>query len=248
MFLTKAALLLASALGPTTALAELVKAGSTCTVTPSGGTDDTPQILSAFQECATDSAIVFEEGTYNIRQVMETTNLSNVTIDIYGKWVWSADNLQYWIANTLPVEYAGLYTAWKLGGTDIALRGHGQALFDGNGQVWIDENRNGSNRKGRPISLTVWHGTNVFIDGITWRQAQFWHTFVAYSQNVTMTNLDMNTTSNSQWSSVNTDGVDTWNSRDVTIRNWTVVSGDVSFSLLQFRLAMLYHRICHSAY
>ena len=55
--------------------------------------------------------IIFQEGTYNIRQVMELTNLKNVSIDIYGKWVWSADNLLYWISNTLPVTYASLYTA-----------------------------------------------------------------------------------------------------------------------------------------
>lgn len=43
-----------------------------------------------------------------------------------------------------------------------------------------------------------------------------------------MTNLDMNSTSNSQWSTVNTDGVDTWNSKDVVISNWAVTCGDVS--------------------
>ena len=58
--------------------------------------------------------------------------------------------------------------------------------------------------------------------------AQFWHTFVAYSQNVTMTNLDMNTFSTNGQSSVNTDGTDTWNSRDIVISNWTVKCGDVS--------------------
>lgn len=180
-------------------IAEVVLEGSTCTVTPMGSGDDTPQIKKAFSQCATNSRIIFQEGTYNIRQVMEFTNLKNVSIDIYGKWVWSADNLQYWISNTLPVTYASLYTGWKLGGTDIALRGHGKALFDGNGQVWMDENRGGSNRKGRPINLTIWRATNVLVDGITWRQSQFWHTFVAYSKNVTMTNLDMSTISSRGW-------------------------------------------------
>ncbi|RYP21059.1 hypothetical protein DL765_002466 [Monosporascus sp. GIB2] len=229
MILHTTVLLLASAVG--LASAEVVKQGSTCTVTPSGTSDDTPQILSAFRQCSVDSSIVFREGTYNIRQVMETTSLRNVSVDVFGRWVWSADNLQYWVANTLPVNYAGLYTAWKFGGTDVSLRGHGRALFDGNGQVWIDENRNGSNRRGRPINFTVWRGTNIFVDGVTWRQSQFYHTFVAYSQNVTMTNLDMNTTSNSQWTAVNTDGIDTWNSRYVHIANWRVVSGDDCLSV-----------------
>lgn len=241
--------LLAAATLP--ALAEVVKTGSVCTVTPLSGSvtarddvkrqariDDTPQILSAFKQCGQDASIVFQPGTYNIRQVMETTSLRNVTIDIYGKFLWSADNLQYWIANTLPVTAFSLTTAWKLGGRDIVMRGHGKALFDGNGQVWIDENKNGSNRKGRPINLTIWRATNVFIDGITWRQSQFWHTFVAYSENVTMTNLDMKTVSNSQWNTVNTDGVDTWNSKNVYIRNWTVTCGDVS------QIAV-YHLLAH---
>ncbi|KAK4237017.1 pectin lyase fold/virulence factor [Achaetomium macrosporum] len=227
-FLVTAAILTICAHG---ALAEVVKEGSTCTVTPLGSGDDTPQIKSAFQQCATNSHIIFQEGTYNIRQVMEFTNLKNVTIDILGKWVWSADNLQYWIGNTLPVDYAGLHTGWKLGGTDIRLLGHGKALFDGNGQVWIDENKDGSNRRGRPINLTIWRATNVLVDGITWRQSQFWHTFVAYSKNVTMTNLDMSTQSNSRWSAVNTDGVDTWNSENVFIRNWTVRCGDDCISV-----------------
>ena len=95
------------------------------------------------------------------------------------------------------------------------------------GQLWYDQNRGQSNQNGRPISLTLWNARNVLIDGITWRQSQFWHTFVAHSQNVTMTNLDMNATSNSQWSTVNTDGIDTWNSKDVVIANWTVTCGDV---------------------
>lgn len=178
---------------PSLAWCAVVKNGSTCTVTPlnTGTTsDDTPQVLSAFQQCGKNGAINFTEGTYNIRQIMNTTDLSNCDISIYGKFVWSADNLQYWISNTMPVSYAGLHTSWMLGGTNITMRGYGKALFDGNGQVWIDANRNGSNMKGRPISLTIWNGNNVIIDGITWRQAQFWHTFVAHSQNITMTNLE----------------------------------------------------------
>ncbi|KAK3952481.1 pectin lyase fold/virulence factor [Pseudoneurospora amorphoporcata] len=102
----------------------------------------------------------------------------------------------------------------------------GSALFDGQGQIWIDQNRNNANRQGRPISLTIWKGENIWVDGITWRQSQFWHTYVAHSRTVTMTNLDMNSTSNSKWKAVNTDEVNTWNSRGVRIGNWTVTGGD----------------------
>jgi galacturan 1,4-alpha-galacturonidase len=53
------------------------------------------------------------------------------------------------------------------------------------------------------------------------------HTFVAHSQNITMTNLDMNATSSSRWGTVNTDGFDSWNSQDIVLRNWVVTCGDV---------------------
>ena len=193
--------------------------------------DDTPQILSAFKDCGKDSTIIFREGTYHIRQVMDTTTLQNCSIEIHGTFVWSADNLSYWRQRSFSVTYAGRSTAWLLGGRDVSLRGFGKALFDGNGQAWIDLARGQGNLDGRPISLTIWKGTNILVDGITWRMAQFWHTFVAHSQNVTMTNLDMETFSKSSQSSVNTDGVNTWNSKDVVISNWKVKCGDVSCGL-----------------
>ncbi|KAK2605417.1 hypothetical protein N8I77_008254 [Diaporthe amygdali] len=215
----------------TSALAALNKTGSTCTVTPlTTGADDTPQILDAFKQCGRDGTVVLTEGLFNIGQVMRTTDLNNCDIEIHGTLKWSSD-IQYWLRNSISVTYAGRSTAWQLGGTNISLRGFGKALFDGNGQLWYDQNRNQGNQNGRPISLTLWHAKNVLVDGITWRQSQFWHTFVAYSENITMTNLDMNSTSNSQWSTVNTDGVDTWNSKDIVISNWTVTCGDDCISM-----------------
>ncbi|KAL2128900.1 hypothetical protein VTI74DRAFT_8495 [Chaetomium olivicolor] len=171
--------------------------------------DDTPQILSAFSQCSRDSTIIFREGNYHIRQVMDTTNLFNVSIE-----------------KSFSATYAGRQTAWRIGGKGITMRGFGKGTFDGNGQAWIDLARGQGNLEGRPIALTVWKGENVVIDGLTWRMAQFWHTFIAHSKNVTITNLNMNTFSTSQHSSVNTDGTNTWNSQDVTISNWTVKCGD----------------------
>ena len=62
---------------------------------PYASIDDTPQILQAFKTCGKDGRIVFTEGTYNLRQVMNTTDLSNCDIEIHGKWIWSGDNIQY---------------------------------------------------------------------------------------------------------------------------------------------------------
>ncbi|RXW21694.1 hypothetical protein EST38_g4163 [Candolleomyces aberdarensis] len=197
------------------------------TQVPSGGRppDDTPRILEVFRRCATNASIVLNEGFWYIGQVMDTLTFNNVEINMLGRFEWSTD-IQYWLRNSIAVTYAQRSTAWRLGGNNIRLLGHKKALFFGNGQTWYDQNQNQGNQNGRPISLTVWRANNVLIDGITWRQPQFWHTFVAYSENVTMSNLDMNATSATRWSTVNTDGTNIWNSRDVKISNWIVTSGD----------------------
>lgn len=160
--------------------AAMVKTGSACVVTPlstsgnGAGIDDTPQILDAFKQCGKDGSVELSEGTFYIGQVMDTLNFQNCDISIYGKLIWSTD-IQYWLSHSLSVTYAGRSAAWRLGGTNITLRGYGKALFDGNGQKWYDQNRNQGNQNGRPISLTLWHATNVLVDGITWRQPQFWY-------------------------------------------------------------------------
>jgi len=56
-----------------------------CTIQANGnGSDDAPAILSAFQNCGQGGHIVFQNTTYNINTVMNTTSLSNVQIDMYG--------------------------------------------------------------------------------------------------------------------------------------------------------------------
>lgn len=198
--------------------------------------DDTPQILDALKQCGQDGTVILREGTYHIRQVIDTLDLRNCSIEIHGTLIWSDDNLSYWRQRSPSVTYAGRQAAWRIGGRDVALRGFGKALFNGNGQTWIDLARGAANLDGRPISLAIWKGTNILVDGITWRMAQFWHTFVAHSQNVTMTNLDMETYSKNGQSSQNTDGTNTWNSKDIRIANWTVKCGDVSCPLREREL------------
>jgi galacturan 1,4-alpha-galacturonidase len=87
--------------------------------------------------------------------------------------IWSTD-IQYWLRNSISVVYAGRSTAWRVGGVNITMKGYGKALFNGNGQLWIDQNKNAGNQDGRPISLTLWKAKNILVDGITWRQPQFW--------------------------------------------------------------------------
>lgn len=155
------------------ALAGMTKNGTLCTVTPSGSADDSTSLMDAFKQCGQNGQIEITSGDYNIAKVMDVLNLKNCDISMRGKFTWS-DNLQYWINNSIDVTYQGRSTAWRLGGENFTLQGHGETLFFGNGQKWYDKNQNGSNMKGRPISLTLWKAKNAWIDGITWRQVQFW--------------------------------------------------------------------------
>ncbi|KAK7961311.1 hypothetical protein LTR80_006266 [Exophiala xenobiotica] len=215
--------------------AYVVNNGSTCYVYPESSThfgqpvDDTPSILQAFELCGTNGSVILTNNTFHVNQVMNTTALTNCDVELHGEMVWS-DNIPYWLGHSYSVVYANLSTAWFFGGENVTFRGFGRGRFNGNGdlpsQAWYDENRNNSNQPGRPIAFTILNAKNLWMDGVTWSQAQFWHSFISHSQNVTMSNIYMNSTSNNEWFTVNTDGTDTWNSRDVFFYNWTVQGGD----------------------
>jgi polygalacturonase len=93
------------------------------------------------------------------------------------------------------------------------------------GQVWYDENRNNSNQPRRPITITIYKAKNLWMDGVNWTHGQFWHSFISHSENVTMSNIYMSSVSDDTWFTVNTDGTDTWNSKDISFYNWTVNGG-----------------------
>lgn len=57
-----------------------------CTVPAAGDSsiDDTPAVLKAFKNCGHGGKIVFENTTYHINSVMNTTGLENCEIDLQG--------------------------------------------------------------------------------------------------------------------------------------------------------------------
>lgn len=72
-------------LGPVKGLNRRQAKSTQCVVPANGdGSDDTPAILAVFDKCKTDGHIVFENVTYHIGQIMNTTDLNNVKIDIKG--------------------------------------------------------------------------------------------------------------------------------------------------------------------
>jgi galacturan 1,4-alpha-galacturonidase len=208
----------------------VVNNGTTCYLYPESlphlgqAIDDVPSILQAFELCGTNGTVVFTNNTFYINQVMNTTNLLNCQVILDGELYYS-DNIPYWLSHSIGVVLQSQSTAWLFGGTNVTFLGRGGWIY-GNGQAWYNENKDNSNQPGRPITITFYNSTNLYVDGLTIIQPQFWATFVSHSQNVTMTNVFVNATSDSQYGTVNTDGADTWNSRDIVIENWTVTNGD----------------------
>ncbi len=58
----------------------------TCIVPAAGNPsiDDTPAVLKAFSDCGHGGKILFENTTYHINRVMNTTGLEDVEIDLRG--------------------------------------------------------------------------------------------------------------------------------------------------------------------
>lgn len=62
------------------------------------------------------------------------------------------------------------------------LNGHGQGVFDGNGDVWyrwIQEQENTSNYPGRPHAVTFKGLTNSVVRGLTFLRSQMWYEIAA---------------------------------------------------------------------
>ncbi|KAI9285671.1 pectin lyase fold/virulence factor [Umbelopsis sp. AD052] len=198
----------------------------TCRLYPAGnGTDDTPNILKAFQQCGVNGTIIFTNHTFQIDQVMNTTNLYNCDVHIHGTLLWST-NITYWVNNLLPVQFQNLSTSWLFGGKDVRLHGYGHGTLDGNGQVWYDWNQNRTNAPGRPMTFIVYNSDNVIIRGLRIVQAQFWSMMVTTSKNIVITDMYVNNTSNSTSTTVNTDGIDVWRADNVTISRWNITCFD----------------------
>ncbi|KAF5378174.1 hypothetical protein D9615_007589 [Tricholomella constricta] len=208
------------------------KKGSICKVHPStdGVSDDASAIRRAFDLCGTDGSILFDQATFHVESVLQTTGLSNVYVDLPGTLLWGT-NLTYWRANGLPLGYINMTTAWMFGGDNVTFQGHGVGTFDGNGQLWYDLTQGVSNLPGRPISLMIINTTNSHFTGLRFVQSQFWTMAIKDSEDVLLDSIYINSTSSSSAPARNTDGVDTFFSNRITFRNWTVAGGDDNISL-----------------
>lgn len=214
----------------TLAAGYVVNEGNTCTLYPESlkndgqEIDDAPSIHKAFEQCGTNGKVIFTNHVFHVNSVMNTTNLVNCDVSLQGELRFSTD-IPYWLSHSYSVVFQDQSTAWLFGGENVTLRGEG-GWYNGNGQAWYTQNRNRNNQPGRPISITFYNSRSLLVDGLSVIQPQFWATFVWQSKNVSITNLYVNATSNDEWSTVNTDGYDSWNSDTLLVENAVIDNTD----------------------
>ncbi|RFU33833.1 hypothetical protein B7463_g2512, partial [Scytalidium lignicola] len=226
MFINQILLLLLS-------LAVIGEGNSQTCVVPAGGSesiDDAPAILQAFDECGHGGKVMFQNTTYHVNSVMNTSALQDCEIDIQGTLLWGT-NITYFLNHSLPVGYQNQSTAWILGGDNIKVDGHGYGTLNGNGDAWYDFIAGASNYPGRPHALTVANSTNFSFRGVHFIRSQMWSLSIIYTQNALFDSVYVNNTASSGSQEVNTDGADTIYSSQITFSNWIIDNGDDGLSM-----------------
>lgn len=131
----------------------------------------------------------------------------------------------------MPVGFQNQSTVWYFGGKDVIIDGLGRGTLDGNGQVWYDWARDRSNLAHRPMMIN-WRGlSNSIIRRIHFVQSQMWAMATTWSEHLLFEDIYVNNTSSSEHGTVNTDGVDTIYSDNITFSRWDITCGDDAIAL-----------------
>ncbi|KAK4502231.1 hypothetical protein PRZ48_005656 [Zasmidium cellare] len=200
--------------------------------------DDAPAILWTFRRCRENSHIVFQNTTYHIFSIMNTTGLHNVDVELKGTLSWNNDNIAYWLANSLPVGFQNQTSAWHFGGSYVHFYGHGYGTFNGNGQVWYKYANGTGNLHGRPHQITFTNSKDTVIEGLNFLKAQMWTTTVARSERILLQDIYVNNSCDPgkgtfKNCNLNTDGCDTFYANNITFARWTTDVGDDAIALKQ---------------
>jgi galacturan 1,4-alpha-galacturonidase len=234
--LVSSLVLAAATLGWSQAAQAVLSVGKVCEVHANkNGTDDSPAILAAVEECGQDGTIVFSNTTYHVERVLDTRGLKNVEIQLKGTLLFGTD-FDYWLENSLPLPgydengYQNQSSAWFFGGDNITWNGYGYGTVDGNGQAWYDFIAGRNNYPGRPHGITIF-ATNSVISGVRFVQSQMWTMTIHSSQNLLMQDIYVSSVSSNGNGTINTDGADTLFSDNIHFDRWHVRNGDDSIAL-----------------
>lgn len=115
--------------------ASLVGAAYAAVCQVAGGTsDDSAAIKTALKACNNGGTVVLDK-TYTVGSLLQTTDLSNIAIELTGTIKLSAD-IDFWNSNGFQLNYQKAYTAWTIGGSNIHIFGGG--TYSGNGDTWYN--------------------------------------------------------------------------------------------------------------
>ncbi|CBF78078.1 hypothetical protein AN8761.2 [Aspergillus nidulans FGSC A4] len=192
------------------------------------GRDDSAFILSALKSCNNGGKVVFaEEKEYTIGTALDLTFLKHVDLEILGRIQFTNDT-DYWQANSFKHTFQNATTFFQLGGEDVNVYGGG--TLDGNGQIWYDLYAEDPLIL-RPILFGVIGLHGGTIGPLKLRYSPQWYQLVANSSDVLFDGIDISGYSKSENEAKNTDGWDTYRSKNIVIQNSVINNGDdcVSF-------------------
>ncbi|KAI0116312.1 putative galacturan 1,4-alpha-galacturonidase C [Nemania sp. FL0031] len=221
-----------------------------CTVTSNGnGTNDVPILGQAFHICGKHGTITFpKDQNFWIGEKFNPI-VEDVQIQWHGKWTFS-DNITYWRNNTYHIAFQNHWAGFVLTGKDITIDGGGTGGVDGNGDTWYTAEA-GHTQAGRPMPFVLWNVSNVVVRDFSIWQPQLWAFNIINGTNILVENLFVNATATkapegSNWVQ-NTDGFDTMDVRNVTLKNLDYTGGDDCIAIKPRSYDVMVKNItCHS--
>ncbi|KAL9071900.1 MAG: hypothetical protein Q9157_005306 [Trypethelium eluteriae] len=209
-------------------------ASPVCVIPAAGdGSDDSPAIIQAFQDCGKGGQITFSANTtYYVQTVLQLHNLSNVQIDFLGTILFSTD-VRYWIQHGSYYHFQNISIAMEFSGEYITIDGHSQGVIDGQGQVWYDLALGVGGLFGRPIPFSLRNANHSIARNLEIKQSGKWNFVIIESHNITADNIFISSTSDDFQANPgnlgNTDGFDTLYSDDpgstnIYVQNLTCVN------------------------
>ncbi|KAI0865311.1 putative galacturan 1,4-alpha-galacturonidase C [Xylaria cubensis] len=221
-----------------------------CTVISNGNnTNDVPILKKAFHICGKHGTITFpKDQNFWIAEKFNPV-VDDVQIQWNGKWTFS-DNITYWRNNTYHIAFQNHWAGFVLTGKDITINGGGTGGVDGNGDTWYTTEA-GNTQAGRPMPFVLWNVSNVVVRDFSIWQPQLWAFNIMNGTNILVENLYVNATATkapkgSNWVQ-NTDGFDTMDVRNVTLKNLDYTGGDDCIAIKPRSYDVIVKNItCHS--
>lgn len=203
-----------------------------CFVQPDkDGGDDASAIADVLNgDCRKNSIVVLPGPEYHMNSNITTTDLDDVQFHLFGRLLWSTD-IDYWLSVSMPVGFQNQSTVWYFGGDKVHWDGHDEGTLDGNGQIWYDWAKGEGNLPHRPMMINWRRFSNSVVRRTRFVQSQMWTMATTWSENLLFEDIYVNNTSSSEYSTLNTDGIDTIYSDNITFNRWDVTCGDDSIAL-----------------